>query len=47
MVLLAYFLEVGADFQYGNDECDNCCHEHNICEHKFICLMGYTIGCCL
>ena len=47
MALLAHFLEVGADFQCGNNECDNCCHKHYICYHKFICLMGYTIGCCL
>lgn len=31
MALLAYFLEVGADFLYGEKECDNCCHEHYVC----------------
>lgn len=46
-ILLAYLLEVGVDFLDYEDKHGYRCHEHNICEHKFICLMVYTIGCCL
>ena len=46
-ILLAYLLEVGVNFFNGNSESYYAGYQRYICYHKFICLMGKTIGCCL